>query len=102
MPSDASKHNIVLAVTNLALTPHVALSREAAEAAVAAVNGMADGTRQQPMATDPAAARLSLPAGGETATGWAEQGMQIDGGANQQDDMVAAKFKPGIKFKLGV
>ena len=62
---------------------------------------MADGT-QQPMATDPAAARLGLPAGGETATGWAEQGMQIDSGVNQQDDMVAAKFKPGIKFKLGV
>lgn len=86
----------------LALTPHVALFREAADPAVAAVNGMADGTQQQPMPTDPTAARLSLPAGGETATGWAEQGMQIDGGASQQDDMVAAKFKPGIKFKLGV
>lgn len=66
---------------------------------MAAVNGIPDSTQQQPLVTDPAAAR---PAVGETATGWAEQGMQIDGGASQQDDMVAAKFKPGIKFKLGV
>ena len=66
------------------------------------VNGVADGNLQQqlPVITDTAVARLSVPAAGEAATGWAEQGMQIDGG--QQDDMVAAKFKPGIKFKLGV
>lgn len=82
------------------ILPHGALYREAAEAA-AAINGVADSTlQQQPMAAD--AAQLSLPAGGETATGWAEQGMHIDGSASQQDDMVAAKFKPGIKFKLGV
>ena len=39
----------------------------------------------------------------EAPAGWAEQGMQIDeqGELVQQDDMVAAKFKPGIKFKLG-
>ncbi len=51
----------------------------------------------------PDAAHQQLP-NAETATGWAEQGMQIDGqgGMTQQDDMVAAKFKPGIKFKLGM
>lgn len=65
---------------------------------MAAVNGVPAGTL--PVVTDTAAAQHSVPAGGEAATGWAEQGMQIDGG--QQDDMVAAKFKPGIKFKLGV
>ena len=36
-------------------------------------------------------------------SGWAEQGALVDdhSRAAQQDDMVAAKFKPGIKFKLG-
>ena len=77
------------------------LHREAAEA-VAAVNGVADGAlQQQPMITDTTAARASLPTGGEVATGWAEQGMQIDAAAGQHDE-VAAKFKPGIKFKLGM
>lgn len=78
--------------------------REAAEAVVG-MNGVPDGAmQQQPMITDAAAAGQALPAGGEPATGWAEQGMQIDdhGGAGQLDDMVAAKFKPGIKFKLGM
>lgn len=45
----------------------------------------------------------ALPPAAEAATGWAEQGMQIDDqGVVAQDDMVAAKFKPGIKFKLGM
>lgn len=54
------------------------------------------------MTTD-AAGQVVL-AGAKAPTGWAEQGMQIDehGGSGQQDDIVAAKFKPGIKFKLGM
>lgn len=47
-------------------------------------------------AVDPAAAIDHAP------SGWAEQGLALDdqGRAAQQDDL-AAKFKPGIKFKLG-
>ena len=81
-------------------------SREAGEV-LPAVNGVPDGAlQQQPMLPDTAAGGHVLPAVGEApaVTGWAEQGMQIDdhSGAGQQDDMVAAKFKPGIKFKLGM
>ena len=63
------------------------------------MNGLPDSAQQQPLLAE---AEALPPA--EAPTGWAEQGMQIDeaGEIAQQDDMVAAKFKPGIKFKLGV
>ena len=74
--------------------------REGGEAAPAALNGLPDSAQQQPLLSETEA----LPPPAEAPTGWAEQGMQIDeqGEIAQQDDMVAAKFKPGIKFKLGV
>lgn len=52
------------------------------------------------MITDGAAEAMAVDQAG---SGWAEQGVLVDGQARaaQQDDMVAAKFKPGIKFKLG-
>ena len=65
------------------------------------MNGVPDiALPQQPMAAD--AAGGGLPPAGEAVSGWAEQGMQIDEHGAQQDDLVAAKFKPGIKFKLGM
>ena len=79
--------------------------REAADPLPANLNGLPDGgLQQQPMLTDVPDAVHAVPLGAEAPTGWAEQGMQIDGqsGVAQQDDMVAAKFKPGIKFKLGM
>ena len=76
--------------------------REGGKAAPAALNELPDGAtqQQQPLLAEAEA----LPPAAEAPTGWAEQGMQIDeqGEIAQQDDMVAAKFKPGIKFKLGV
>lgn len=57
----------------------------------------------QPMISAVPDAGQPLPPTAEATTGWAEQGMQIDDPAGMaQDDMVAAKFKPGIKFKLGM
>ncbi|DBA65663.1 TPA: hypothetical protein ACH3X2_002720 [Trebouxia sp. C0005] len=77
--------------------------RDTAEALPASLNGVPDVALHQQMISDaPDAGHALLPAA-EAATGWAEQGMQIDDqGAAAQDDMVAAKFKPGIKFKLGM
>ena len=55
------------------------------------------------MISDVPDAGHALAPAAEAATGWADQGMQIDDqGVVPQDDMVAAKFKPGIKFKLGM
>lgn len=66
-----------------------------------AVNGLPEAVVTQPHMTDAAAeAPIAVEPG---ASGWAEHGMIVDeqGRAAQQDDMVAAKFKPGIKFRLG-
>lgn len=77
--------------------------RDAAEALPASLNGIPDGALHQQMVSDVPDAGHALPPAAEAATGWAEQGMQIDDqGVVPQDDMVAAKFKPGIKFKLGM
>jgi hypothetical protein len=77
--------------------------RDAAEALPASLNGVPDGALHQQMISDVPDAGHALPPAAEAATGWAEQGMQIDDqGVVAQDDMVAAKFKPGIKFKLGM
>lgn len=76
--------------------------RDAAEALPASLNGVPDGAMQPLISAVPDAGQ-PLPASAEATTGWAEQGMQIDDPAGMaQDDMVAAKFKPGIKFKLGM
>ena len=77
--------------------------RDAAEALPASLNGVPDGALHQQIISDVSDAGHALPPAAEAATGWAEQGMQIDDqGVVPQDDMVAAKFKPGIKFKLGM
>ena len=79
--------------------------RDAADGLPATLNGVIDGAlQQQSMMTDAPEAVQPLPSAAEAGTGWAEQGMHIDGqgGLAQHDDMVAAKFKPGIKFKLGM
>lgn len=77
--------------------------RDTAEALPASLNGVPDGALHQQMISDVPDAGHALAPAAEAATGWAEQGMQIDDqGAVAQDDMVAAKFKPGIKFKLGM
>ncbi|DBA96447.1 TPA: hypothetical protein ACH3X1_015337 [Trebouxia sp. C0004] len=78
--------------------------RDAAEALPVSLNGVPDGgVLHQQMISDIPDAGHALPPTAEAATGWAEQGMQIDDqGVVAQDDMVAAKFKPGIKFKLGM
>jgi len=77
--------------------------RDTAEALPASLNGVPDGALHQQMISDVPDAGHALAPAAEAATGWAEQGMQIDDqGGVAQDDMVAAKFKPGIKFKLGM
>ena len=64
-----------------------------------AVNGLPEVAAPQAMITDGAAEAMAVDQAG---SGWAEQGVLVDDQARaQQDDMVAAKFKPGIKFKLG-
>lgn len=75
--------------------------REPAAGDALAVNGLPEAVAPQANMTDGAAeAPMAVDQG---ASGWAEHGMLVgeQGRAAQQDDMVAAKFKPGIKFKLG-
>lgn len=83
---------------------HLSVScRDTAEALPANLNGATDGALHQQMTSDVPDAGHALAPAAEAATGWAEQGMQIDErGGVALDDMVAAKFKPGIKFKLGM
>ena len=75
-------------------------SREPAAENALAVNGLPEAAAPQAMVTDGAAEAMAVDQAG---SGWAEQGVLVDDQARaaQQDDMVAAKFKPGIKFKLG-